>query len=385
MYKNLTSGNNIIENYVEGSELGIMFNRANSEIFSPKTTDINKIIDLLEKEIKKLYNLGFVWEMDRNIEITNGRFKEGLKCPRCGDSHLNKNGITNGRQRYICKNCKRTFDERTLSPLSNTKLSLEKWIKYCKFMVQGGSIRECAKEVSVSVPTSFFMRHRILDVMNLYLKDEILEGVVETELCYLNESFKGARISEYYFSTFDKRKAENHHFVYNRIPSIENSMKNVKQNQICINTAIDRKGNILTRIVDNNFPIIHKREPKNIVSFFEVKVKPNVILCTHRLQDYMKVARNLNLKMVKVSMGSKKRIYSIRNVSTYNRKLRKWIKNFNGVATKYLNNYLSWFKFLYQSDKFKTLGRVKDIFMKFATEDLYVTKDMIKNRYVELI
>ena len=65
-----------------------MFNSVNSEIFSPKTTDINKIIYLLEKEIKNLYNLGFVWETDRNIAISNGRFKEGLKCPRCGDRQI---------------------------------------------------------------------------------------------------------------------------------------------------------------------------------------------------------------------------------------------------------------------------------------------------------
>ena len=61
------------------------------------------------------------------------------------------------------------------------------------------------------------------------------------------------------------------------------------------------------------------------------------------------------------------------------------MKNFNGVATKYLNNYLSWFKFLYQSYKFRYLSRIKELFMKFATENLYITKDMIKNRYVELI
>ena len=121
------------------------------------------------------------------------------------------------------------------------------------------------------------------------------------------------------------------------------------------------------------------------MSFFDGKVKPNVILCTHKLHDYIKVSRTLNLKIIRVSIGWNKPIYSIKNVSTYNRRLRKWMKNFNGVATKYLNNYLSWFKFLYQSDKFKTLGRVKDIFMKFATEDLYITKEMIKNRYVELI
>ena len=362
-----------------------MFNEKNSEIFSPKEADIDKITRLLQKEIKNLYNLGFYYEKDRNKEILNNRFKEGLKCPKCGHTHLNKNGITNGRQRYICKNCRRTFDERTLSPLSNTKLSLEKWIKYCKFMVQGGSIRECAREVSVSVPTSFFMRHRILDVMNLYLKDEILEGVVETELCYLNESFKGSKINEQYFTTFDKSRAGLLHIVYNRIPeSIKNSMKNVKQNQICINTALDRKGHILTRIVDNDFSVIYKRETKNIVSFFEGKVKPDVILCTCRPWEYNEVGRKLKLQVKKVSLVSKG-IYGRDEVYKYNNKLRDWMKNFNGVATKYLNNYLSWFKFLYQSYKFRYLSRIKELFIKFATENLYITKDMIKNRYVELI
>ena len=287
MYRKLTSGNNITENYVEGSDLYIMFNSMNSEMFSPKTTDKDKIINLLEKEIKKLYNLGFTWERARNIAISNRRFKEGLKCPKCGHTRVNKNGITNGRQRYICKNCKRTFDERTLSPLSNTKLSLEKWIKYCKFMVEGGSIRECAKEVSVSVPTSFFMRHRILDVMNVYLKDEILEGVIETELCYLNESFKGSIFKEQYFTPFEKSRAGILHIVYNkRIGDFKNGMKNVKQNQICINTAIDRRGHILTRIVDNDFSVTHKRKPKDMVSFFDGKVKPDAILCTCRPHEY---------------------------------------------------------------------------------------------------
>ena len=95
-----------------------------------------------------------------------------LKCPKCGHTELNKHGKTYGRQRYICKKCRRTFDERSLSPLSNTKLSLEKWLKYCQFMIEGGTIRMCAEEVGVSVPTAFFMRHKILDVINVSLKDE---------------------------------------------------------------------------------------------------------------------------------------------------------------------------------------------------------------------
>ena len=39
---------------------------------------------------------------------------------QCKD--VNKNGKSNGRQRYICKRCRTSFDEFTMSPFSNTKL-----------------------------------------------------------------------------------------------------------------------------------------------------------------------------------------------------------------------------------------------------------------------
>ncbi|MGN1032761.1 MAG: transposase [Intestinibacter sp.] len=184
-----------------------MFNEIHSDLFSPKGNNMRRICssnfnldkiqnfgknkaDLSDEErdflvrfaqdqIKKLYNSGFESDIDRKNEILQGRFKNALKCPKCGNLRLNKNGKTNGRQRYMCKECRTTFDERSFSPLSNTKLSLDKWLKYCRFMLEGGTIRYCAEEVGVSVPTSFFMRHRILDVMNLCLKDEVLDGIVE--------------------------------------------------------------------------------------------------------------------------------------------------------------------------------------------------------------
>ena len=59
------------------------------------------------------------------------------------------------------------------------------------------------------------------------------------------------------------------------------------------------------------------------------------------------------------------------------------MRNFNGVATKYLNNYLTWFKFLFISKKYKEFNRIKELFMELATRDLYITQYMIKNRFVE--
>lgn len=42
-------------------------------------------------------------------------------------------------------------------------------------MILGLSIRECATEIEVGVKTSFYMRHRILDVINLSLKNKEIQ------------------------------------------------------------------------------------------------------------------------------------------------------------------------------------------------------------------
>ncbi len=74
-----------------------------------------------------------------------------------------------------------------MSPFSNTKLGLDKCLKYCELMILGLSIRKCAEEVGVGVKTSFYMRNRILDVINLSLKND----KVEVDECFVKESFKG--------------------------------------------------------------------------------------------------------------------------------------------------------------------------------------------------
>ena len=373
-----------------------MFRQEHSNIFSSKKIrsmvdnlnieEMSSLIALAQQKLKNLYNLGFYDQKEGKDKILEGRFKNGLKCPKCGHSELNKNGKTYGRQRYICKKCRRTFDERSLSPLSNTKLSLEKWLKYCQFMIEGGTIRMCAEEVGVSVPTAFFMRHKILDVINVSLKDETLEGIVETDACYINESFKGSPIykqfDEKYFKTFDKSRVSCLGVHFNRTPGMIPSYNNIKQSQICINTAIDKKGHILTRIVDNDFgKSNNKIKSKDMVSFFEGKVEKDVTLCVYSW-NYRKVARALDLKLMKV-FGQSNPIYNMKRVFKYNRDLREWMRNFNGVATKYLNNYLTWFKFLFISKKYKEFNRIKELFMELATRDLYITQYMIKNRFVE--
>ena len=73
----------------------------------------------------------------------------------------------------------------------------------------------------------------------------------------------------------------------------------------------------------------------------------------------------------------------------HNRKLSRWLKHFNGVATKYLNNYLSWYTFLFMlqntTQNIKVIDKIRNLFLKFATTNLSATKHEIQNRNIEFI
>lgn len=49
-----------------------------------------------------------------------------------------------------------------------------------------------------------------------------------------------------------------------------------------------------------------------------------------------------------VSKGqrAKDKVYQVKNVHNTAARLRKWMKTFNGVVTKYLQNYMNWFMVL---------------------------------------
>jgi len=57
---------------------------------------------------------------------------------------------------------------------------------------------------------------------------------------------------------------------------------------------------------------------------------------------------------------------------------------FNSVSSKYISNYLAWFKFMQLSNKNRKTDRIKDMLVNVATKETYRTINTIKNRLIEL-
>jgi len=62
---------------------------------------------------------------------------------------------------------------------------------------------------------------------------------------------------------------------------------------------------------------------------------------------YVRFAKSKDIQLIQLKSGKEKKgIYSIQRINNYHSKLKKFMNKFNGVATKYLNNYLVWHTWL---------------------------------------
>ena len=78
-------------------------------------------------------------------------------------------------------------------------------------------------------------------------------------------------------------------------------------------------------------------------------------------------------------------VYHLQYVNSLHSAFKRWLMPFNGVSSKYISNYLAWFKFLQLSKKNKKIDRIKDMLVNVVTKETSITINTIRNRYVKLV
>jgi transposase-like protein len=71
------------------------------------------------------------------------------QCPHCHSSHFKKWGKAGKAQRYYCKNCHKTFNSKTKTPLANLHKS-HIWEEYVQCMELKLSLREAASICNIN-------------------------------------------------------------------------------------------------------------------------------------------------------------------------------------------------------------------------------------------
>ncbi|WP_338844567.1 hypothetical protein V8J88_13065 [Massilia sp. W12] len=85
----------------------------------------------------------------------------GLHCHHCGSAHVVRNGFEHGMQRVRCKDCGRSSNCVSNTPLSRLR-NKEKFTEYAECLAQGMTLREAAQKVGLNLDRAFRWRHRFL-------------------------------------------------------------------------------------------------------------------------------------------------------------------------------------------------------------------------------
>ena len=122
-------------------------------------------------------------------QIEASESRERMSCPHCGSHNVYKKGKYKDVQMYVCRDCGRSYRETTGTALYGIK-KRELLPKYIKLMLQGCSLRCIAKELGISLQTSFDWRHKILSALKDFEPEE-LSGYIQVDEMELPLSEKG--------------------------------------------------------------------------------------------------------------------------------------------------------------------------------------------------
>ncbi|MBQ3568098.1 MAG: IS1 family transposase, partial [Anaerotignum sp.] len=126
-------------------------------------------------------------------------------CPYCGAVKVIKYGTSKGRQRYLCKNCEKTFGDTNGTVAFRSKLSVSQWIEFIKLTLQGESCRTIAKELGINKQTALHNRHRICSVLLQFVSNQDdFKGLAESDEYYYPLSFKDVKDPMFFLGTLGR-------------------------------------------------------------------------------------------------------------------------------------------------------------------------------------
>jgi transposase-like protein len=246
-------------------------------------------------------------------------------CPRCAAQKPYRWGRQAGMQRFRCRQCSHTFTLLSGTPLARLRHK-ERWLLYSEALLEGLTVRQAAHRCGIHKNTSFRWRHRFLR-LPAETKAEHLQGIAEADETYFPYSCKGQR-------HLDRPPRQRGHAIHARGTGSE---------QVPVLIVRDRSG--ATADFQLTAATTAEIEPP-----LRAVLAPDAILCSDGASVYRVVAQHLHLTHRPINLSAGIRViagvYHVQNVNAYDSRLKGWMRRFHGVATKYLENYLGWRRWL---------------------------------------
>lgn len=309
----------------------------------------NELLETLvhEKKVSDLFN----------TEITEQQANKIHSCPHCKSEKIIGWGSQKGKPRYKCTSCNRTFNPLTGTALSYIK-KLSEFRSYIHQMDKESSLRDAAKELGISLPTSFNWRHKILSALEDDSSSK-MHDIVEADEAFFLISDKGSKELE-----CEARKRGG-----------KAKQPGTSKEQVNVLVGNNREGN--KHLSVSNLGRISQADLDRV---FTNKISKNAILCSDSNKAYTAWCNQHEIEHKAINASKKQyvkeRVFHIQHVNNDIMQLKQWLEfKFHGVATRYLQNYLKWNRYKHklknsinsESIWIKEILKNNDTILKFKT------------------
>lgn len=419
-----------------------------------KFTDIQKqiaVADLTDEQIQELFNLlqtkksgkpeltkeekAFFQCCREHKSYANNKDVDTVVCPHCGSVKVIKYGKSNGRQRYLCKNCEKTFGDTNGTVAFHSKLSVSQWIEFIKLTLQGESCRTIAKELGINKQTALHNRHRICSVLLQFVSNQDdFKGLAESDEYYYPLSFKDVKDPMFFLGTLgrmpyshisyrkkikyvekqgfdidflhsyikneEQNKAELLNYVklgdlksqekfsnalngmdtkkiievLNTLHEQQKKKRGISNQQVCCLSCVDTNNNHFLQSV-----CVGRIQPTHIEQTLVPHFTDDTVLVTDSHRAYKTVANKYKIPLNQIPSGKHTSGgFHLGHVNGYHHNISDFMYLYHGVSSKFLDYYLALFYWV-EKNKGKTyLEQAYDIITLLANQTRKIPLDKFK-------
>lgn len=292
-----------------------------------KATDFKGLLEVLGDltEVQRAAVLAAVTSRgsaDEAIALIEARFAAAPACGHCKSEKFGGWGHASGLRRYKCRDCKRTFNALTGTPLAQLHRR-DAWLEYARAIVDRVSLRKAAARAGVCLETSFRWRHRFVKAAK-DKRPSIVTGIVEADETFILKSAKGSR----------------------RLVGRAPRKRGGKARRPGLST--DEHDAILIvrdRHAATTDHILPDLEGGTFRTYLAPVVAKDAVLVSDGRAAYGQFADGAGIAHITIVASAREHAfgsYHIQNVNAYTSRLKSWMSPFKGVASKYLASYLGW-------------------------------------------
>lgn len=199
-----------------------------------------------------------------------------------------------------------------------------KWGRYANAMRHHLSTRMAAREIDVSHKTVWRWRHKVM-LRLMPGQSPMLTGIVEADETYFRRNYKGSAPVGRHRRRRGTKNGSKRGLGKDKVPVLVVRSRNGDTQSVVLpgTATAGALSCALGGVISSN----------------------GTTLCTDGSGALRMAARALQVKHVALVTKRNERkhgIYHVQTVNSYQGRLKEWLAPFRGVATKYLNRYLTW-------------------------------------------